>query len=273
MASTVDFHNLIRRVIKHGETFYPVTQGFQFAVTDDADPVWYPTSGVPIPCHLTESNATDNQPYLRFHYDYTSGTRYYLPTGGGQIERIKIFCKYGSDETFTLIHEADISDEVTYDDNDYIDTITVQININTHEPEISQQIARHLDNGLSAGKKDLRPNKFKIYDSTFNDSSATMTPYESGYIYTGGEDTVTTQLEALGLDDDLSIEVLFSNITFAGETIGSVLKGPTKYRLFTEDGIVLDEGNINEGSETSTIVWKQNDSIEFTYTNNALDQQ
>ena len=273
MASTVDFHNLIRRVIKHGETFYPVAQGFQFAVTD-TNPVWYPTSGVPIPCLLAGSSATDDPPFLRFYYDYTSGTRYYLPTGGGQIERIRVFCKYGSSENpFTLIHEADISDEVTYDDNDYIDTITIKINIDTHKLELSQQIARYLDNNLSTGKLDLKPNKFKIYDSTFHGGSSSS--YESpAYVSTDDNGvSVATQLGALGLNDDLSVTVLFSNIEFAGETISNVLNGPTKYRLFTVGNMILDEGNIDEGSETSSVLWKQNDSIKFTYTNNVLDQQ
>ena len=270
MASTPAFQNLIRRIVKHGETFHPVQQGFMFATSDSGN-TWYPSSGTPIPCNITGSNAsTSNPPFLRFHYSFSSGgNRYYLPEGDTKIERIKVYCKYGTNDPFIEIHEADISDAEVYDANDYINTITVKINVETDSLDLSREIVKNLDPAFT--EQNLQPYRFVFYDSSFGTSG--MPPYTSPDV-TEDENgvSIATQLSGLGLNDALSLTVYLDSVDFQGESIGGSLVGPSKYRVYTASDLLLDYGDMNEG-QTSQVTWEQFDSIKFTYTNTVLDQQ
>jgi len=268
MASTTDFHNIIRYVLRSNSVFSPTNSWFKFKVEDDAN--WYPTNGY-ISCNCVAVGGL-----LRFTYTWTSGlTRYYLPTTGvntKQIDKINIYNRYGGMSSYqesdlgfqgsdyVLLHTADIDDQVEYDENDYIKTIGVDLNIATQNSTVNSQLAKRLTGNAIAPK--LNPGYMKFGDDSFgtDGSGSFVTDF-----YSQSESGTNIVSQNTSFPSNFSIEVY--------GVIDSTIE-PTKYRLYNEDqDIILDEGNISEDSSTANITWTSGDTVKFTYTNTALNKE
>lgn len=300
MASTTVFKNMIRQVIRYNQEFYPIAAGFKFKV-DGTNNVWYPNenSTSVIPCNIVgvEMDAAGNEnpttepstsALLRFSYAWhatNNSTRYYLPsvdssddqnTYEDEIDKLRIYVKYANNHSslgivaqqFIQIHEADIDGQVEYDDNDFISTITIDLRVTTAFDPVNLNVIRKLTTNLAEDAKIVKPKYVKFYTENESYDISADREFDSNEVNTSSYDQIG---DADGFSDAFEVEFFADSLDTMESGTGTT-HVPTKYKLYSEDDILLDSGAINESSDSSSVSWKSGDSIKFTYTNNALNK-
>ena len=317
--STTNFLNMIKASIRR-HIRYPITDvGFKLVATDSDgtnSSAPFPSSGYIIGANPVP---TQNQAKIGFQYTWTSGNyKYYLPAINAdnvreKITDIEVWCKFNiisstgvtitgndtagnsglSSNEWTHIHTASNTSGVTFDRNDYIESISVDLQLETSASALPAHrlVGRFFAQGTgNITDYDNRPYYFKFTGESNNGEPPYLIDTDNNSNFYTGEPTYDSNAQLVSgrsvMDQFNDINIITDGFpssdgvrcnVFLPPQItagGYVDQKPISYELYTSDNTKIDEGELNEDSDSTghDIPWQPGDSVSFTYTNNVLNK-
>ena len=304
--STNNFLNMIKASIRRNVR-YPITDvGFKLKTEDN---ITFPTQAS---TYIIGSAPTGNPTagIIEFRYTTDNNTKYYLPAVdsnniGQSITDIEVWCKfdiifnqtsnpdidsssYGNTGIYKnmwiKIHTANNTSGVTFDENDYILSIAVDLQLETSAGALPAN--RLVEKFFTAGIHptfDNRPRYFKfkgadeyyLKDENSNTDFYTGEPDENG---TPGPQVLDQFAEINNIDgsSDAARCTVFLPAQ-KKETNPVTDQAVTTYELYAldnMDSILIDTGSLVEDGDSlgDGIPWQAGDSVNFTYTNDVLNK-